>query len=285
MAPRSFRFDRSGALLAALLLIALTAALTSLVWWSVRRPAPASPPVPAPAPAPAQDAQPRLGRAELLDLAAAAASAQAAGQAPPDQAAMVGRPFELRIAFACGAPDLTVSRDLSRGSLKLTARPQDWTASAVVRTLAPASFERVEGFWIPRPWIRGEDCAAVSPPLRTAAMAVDRLVAGPEAASAPGPEPGTVGLASFFEPGASRVFQRGGKPYESVQKIEGAVQAAPGDPSLVIRGRIAEAVKGRPVVCHAPVPDRRPVCLIAVEVERVAFVRPGADKPVAEWLR
>ena len=295
MARHPFRLDRSAPRAAAILQIVLTAvlvaALTSLVWWSFgRRPAPAPPPV---VPAKVERASPTiLDRAGLIELANAAASAYAAGQ-PPNQSALVGRPFALRIVFACAAPELTMVKDPAQKSLKLTARLQDWTTHPALQGLSDAPFDRVEGLWLPRPWIAAETCQTVPTPVVTAARSIDRLLVAPAEPSKPAAEEpeaqpevpaNSLGLASVFPAGSDRARQRGGKPYETVQKLDPALDAlTPADVSMLIEGRIGQAAEGRPVVCHAVAVDRRPVCLVAVDIERVAFLRAGSDKPIAEW--
>ncbi len=284
------RLDRSDSLPAPILLVVLTAVLsaglTSLVWWSTRQPAP--PRAAPPPPAPVVDIQPdpTLRRADLIALANAAASAFAAGATAPDQSAAVGKPFELRMAFACGAPDLTLVRDVRQKSLKLTARLQDWTAGPAVKALGGEGFDRVEGFWLPRPWIAAETCRTRSLPMIAATSAVDRVIADPDTPPPEPPAPAvqTLGLASFFPTGSNRAQQRAGKPYETVQKLGGELgTVTEADLFMVVRGRIGQAAEGRPVICQGPAVDHRPVCLLAVDIERVAFERAGPDKPIAEW--
>jgi hypothetical protein len=293
MARHFPRLDRSAPRSAAILQIVLTAvlvaALTSLVWWSIgRQPAPAPPPAqPAKVDRPEQPAN--LDRAGLIDLSAAAASAYAAGQPPPDQSGQIGRPFALRVVFACAAPELTLVKDPAQKSLKLTARLQDWTADPALQRLPGAPFDRVEGLWLPRPWIAAETCQTVPAPVTTAARAIDQLLVPPadQASTEVDPPEGparTLGLASFFPAGSDRARQRGGKPYETVQKLDPSLEAlTAADVSMLIEGRVGQAAEGRPVVCHAAALDRRPVCLVAVDIERVAFLRTGSDKPIAEW--
>ncbi|MBX3481813.1 MAG: hypothetical protein KF842_15585 [Caulobacter sp.] len=290
-----FNLGRNGAALAAGLVAVLSLALIALVWMSIQqRPTPAPKPAPAPSPIlpPAQD--PALDRAALIAMAASAASAYGAGAPPPDQSGMVGQAFQVAIGFDCAGADLTASRDPRLKRVKLTARLQNWSKTSLVKGLAPAVYDQVEGFWLPRPWIRPEACRTTPLPVLAAASAVDGLTAGPRGkdASTPDAPPAsppprqTLGLASFFAPGSSRVPQRGGKPYETVQKLTPELEAADNaDLSMVVIGRIGQATEGRPVVCWSETPERRPVCLIAVEIDRVEFRLAGVEKPIAEWRR
>lgn len=290
MAWNLVRLDRSQSPRAAILLIALTAflsaALTSLVWWSVRGPKP-PPPMPSTPPPAVVQAPPdtTLRRADLILLANAAASAFAAGGPAPDQAAAVGKPFELRLAFACGTPDLTMVRDERQKSLTLTARLQDWTTAPAVSALGAEQFDRVEGFWLPRPWILAETCRVPSLPIAVASAAVDRVLATPESpAPAPPPAAPTLGMASFFPVGSNRAQQRAGKPYETVQKLGGDLASAnAAEVFMVVRGRIGQTEEGRAVLCSGSAVDQRPVCLLAVVIERVTFERSGSNTPIAEW--
>src|SRR5690606_37999906 len=101
--------------------------------------------------------------------------------------------------------------DERRRSIRLVARPEVWSETAWVRTLAgDKPFDAIEGFWLPRPWTRSEAC----PPDADQARG--------------GPGERTLGLAMFFEPGSSRVGQRGSRPYEHVTIVpDGGQPIAP----------------------------------------------------------
>lgn len=290
--------DGRAQLLAAALLVLLTVALTSAVWISVQGvPAP-EPKAPEPKPAVSPLPDPPMTRAELLELAGLAASAEGSGRPPPAALALAaGRRFEVRIPFACGGPDFSVSRDAERKSIRLTARPVVWTEAPIVAGLGtPPPFEAVEGFWMLRPWVRDDSCLRRDPALRAAAAAIDGLSSVPsgaaqDAAPAPSEPPAaapslerTVGLAMFHRPGGSRALRRGGRPYETVQSLDRNPDlVGANDFQLLLVGRVGDLGQGRTVVCRAAAPDRRPVCLVVVELERVAIVRPGLDQPIAEW--
>ena len=256
----------------ALALSLLAALIAPLAACSRREEAPAPPPA-APPPAATIVAPalppPPLGREEVLRATADAAAAQAARAAYPETAARLsGRQFRLRLPFGCFGPaedaSLAYAYDQPRGVLRLTARPQAWTGTplaALAQDGAPV--EAVEGFWIRRPWLLAETCPS-SPPASTGAQ----------------PSSETVGLAQVFEKGGSRIGRRGGQPYELTRK-------AALDPGwmagfrLVLEGRIAQA-EGRPIRCRSDHPDRRPVCLIRVELDRVAFETAGGEV-LGEW--
>jgi len=297
-----FKIALNGATLAIGLVAVFSLALIILVWTSIQAPAPKVPELKPELSAVLKPApQPVMDRAALIRMAAIAASAEGAGTAAPDQSAMIGRSFSITVRFDCAAPALSWSRDVGQKRIKLSARLQNWSASDLVKGLAPAQFDQVEGFWLTRPWILTDDCRLAPLQVQAAASAVDRLTVppaptegqkagdkatdvAPRPASALPPQVQTLGLASFFSPGASRVPQRDGKPYEAVLKLTPELEAATGaNLKMTLTGRIGQATPGRPVVCRASQPDRRPLCLIAVEIDALAFAVDGVDKPLAEW--
>ncbi len=246
-------------------------------------PPPAKPEEPAAQPAPAEAAPrrpvitPPLGRGELLAAVAAAADAYAAGQAgTPDNAGLVGRRFEVRIPFGCygasaegSGASLRWNYDPKNETLRISAAPEVWTNVPWVRALAGEQTEAVEGFWLPRPWSRGETC-----PTHDARMVVPPILPTPSE---------TVGLAQFFETGSSRVSRRDGKPYQTVKKVPlGALQTTEGF-WLVLNGRVRALPNGQPVGCHSLGAELRPVCLVSVEFDRVAIENPLSSERLAEW--
>ena len=118
------------------------------------------------------------------------------------------------------------------------------------------------------PWILADACPAMRPqPVPVGAP--------PPAAAPLAP---TVGLVSTFEAGDSRLQQRGTRPYEVVRKAE-----TPPSESfrLTLEGRIVDDAGG-PVVCRSDDPDRPPLCLVRVELDRVA-IEGAAGELFGEW--
>jgi hypothetical protein len=243
------------------------------------------PPLPPPhVVAPRSDPPPRLpvltqplGRGELLAAVVAASDAYAAGRAGvPANAELVGRRFEIRIPFGCygpspdggGAP-IRWSYDGEARALRISVSPEDWTEVPWVKAMGSGRMEAVEGFWLPRPWSSADAC-----PPPEARMAVPPIFPAPRQ---------TVGLAQFFETGGSRVPQRGGKPYRTVEKVAPDALRAEEGFRLVLSGRIAALPDGQPVGCHGDSAELRPVCLVAVEFDRVAIENPLSGELVAEW--
>jgi hypothetical protein len=265
---------------------------------------------------------PALQRADLIAAANRAAAAYAAGQAySPENAGLVGRRFEVALPFGCEAPGgaslnepASWRADPERGTVTLTATPQNWTDSAWVMRLAGGGpYEAVEGFWIDRPWLLADGCpahrnapapqpatptenvpaATTAPAGKTAPSGGAPAAKTPAAPSEGAPvegaptQPGvrqTLGLAQFFAPGASRVSQRGDRPYETVLKRSGdGSKPLTGPYRLVLAGRIARHPDGQAIRCDGGSADQRPVCLVAVEFDHVRFERQADGMVLAEW--
>ncbi|HEY0648088.1 hypothetical protein [Phenylobacterium sp.] len=237
----------------------------------------AAPPAsPAPRPVP----ETTWGRTELVASANALAAAYAANGAGAagTKDSLAGRKFTLRIPFGCEGPQVRPGGsqayyefDSEKRTVRLMARPAIWTTLPVVHeTVAPDRLEAVEGFWIPQPWTASERCP---PPRET-----------PVPASPTPPAAETLGLARLFEPGASRIGRRAERAYEHVVKLDDGepLPLAQGY-RLVIEGRLAAFPDGRVAHCWSESAAHRPVCLYAVEFDRVAFETGDEGRLLAEW--
>lgn len=252
---------------------------------SAKRPPPPQAQVPAPAPRPATTpptplavTPPALGRADLLTAAAAAASEHAAGEAgEPADSPLAGRAFRLRLPFGCEGPSTSEEPPLAywtyaedRQSIRVVVRPENWTDSDFARGLAGAeTIEAVEGFWITRPWLASEDCPA---------RAADPVDGG---RSAPTPE--TVGLASVFEAGGSRVQRRRERPYETTLRVEEGEAVAPQGFRLLLEGRLSGFADGRAFRCRSSGPHQRPICIARVQISTVAIEDPATGRILDTW--
>lgn len=248
-------------------------------------------PVPAPQPEPSPAAVPTvptpvpaLTRADLVAASRDAAEAYAAGASPSGSDPLIGRTFSVRIPFACGplpdgGPSAAAQADglpraiwgPDRKTIQLSLTPGDWTQSALMaEPNAAARWEQVEGFWVTRPWLTGDSC----PTLRS----------DPLQGAAPQPTPQTLGIAAVFDEGASRFGRRNGRAYAYTVRGEGDQPAqAPADGyRLLLEGRVIGFPSGRTFRCRAAGPDQRPVCVIAVQLDRVAVTQ--ADGSImGEW--
>lgn len=257
-----------------------------------KEPAPAEPAVTTPevpvvvTPPVLPGATPPLTRADLLAATVRAASAYAAGETPTASDPLVGRPFAVRLAFGCGGPgtgpaEATTADGLARAtwgpdhkSIRLSLTPGDWADSALIAGAgAEAAWETVEGFWAPRPWLMNDACPGVSrDPLQGGAVAA--------------PASQTVGLAAVFATGSSRLAQRNGRAYRYTVRAEGdqPLTAPEGGYRLVLEGRVVGFPGGRAIRCRASGPDQRPVCIAAVQLDRVAFESADGEA-LGEWRK
>jgi hypothetical protein len=266
-------------------LTVVAAAATGLLLQSCERePAPAPPKTPAEAPAPAPlqvTPEPPLDRASLLAAVSQAASAYAAGETASGPDPLVRRTFDVTLPFGCQGAEEPSAENAGDGTarwswgpdrktIRLGLTPGDWTRSALIAGADPVSWEAVEGFWISKPWMMAQGCPAVRP---------DPLAGGPAAAS-----PETVGLAAVFEEGGSRLGRRNGRAY--AYTVRGAGETAPASPQdgyrLRLQGRITAFPDGRAIRCRAANPRQRPVCIAAVQLDRVAF-QTAAGETLSEW--
>ncbi len=240
----------------------------------------ASPATPLPPPvAPTPTAA--LDRAGLLAAMDAAASAYASG-VESGKASLVGRRFIVRQAFGCAGetprdPETKVEDGLATWSpsadgksLRVTLTPGDWTESPLIAEGAETSWETVEGVWLTRPWLRSGDCPQAS------------ASGGVGGSSAPSPQ--TMGLASVFEADGSRLGRRNGRAYEhTVRGVDDQPAVAPARGyRLVLEGRIVAFPGSDSIRCRAFGPDQRPVCIAAVQIDRVAF-EDAAGSLLSEW--
>ena len=228
--------------------------------------------------------RPALDRAAILAALDQAASDYASGAPAAGADPLVGRPFALVSAFACeplldaaalnGLPDGVARAGWGpeRRTIQLSLRPGDWLQSALMADQGQAGqWEAVEGFWLTRPWQRSETCPAVS--------------RDPLSGEAGAPDVQTAGIAAVFGSDASRIGQRNGRAYVHTIRPsddeEALVRPSAGYRSRV-EGRVAAFPNGRAVRCRASGPDRRPVCVMAVTLDRFAFTT-AEGAVLSEW--
>lgn len=222
-----------------------------------------------------------LGRRELLTAIDQAASNYAAGVTPTGTDALVGRQFDIRLAFGCegaqAAPAEGAGDGLARWSwgpdretIRLNLAPGDWTRSALIAGAGQEKWEAVEGFWIARPWMSADGCPSIR---------ADPLASGPVS-----PSPQAVGLAAVFEKDGSRLGRRNGRAYTHTLRQAGDAPLVALDAGYRVRleGRIAAFPDGRAIRCRAANPNQRPVCVAATQLDRVAFETPTGET-LSEW--
>ncbi|MDB5421041.1 MAG: hypothetical protein JWR59_988 [Brevundimonas sp.] len=229
--------------------------------------------------------QTAISRGDLVSAAAQAASVYAEGRTPIMTDPLIGRSFTVRMPFGCseratpsavgaepGVARWSWAEDAQTIQLSLT--PGDWTDSALSAAhpgkREAATWEAVEGFWVPRPWMAAETCpSAPTDPLLTVE---------------PAASPQTLGIAAVFEAGGSRVGRRNGRAYTfTVRPAAGQMLSPPVEGyRLVLQGRIVGFPGGRAIHCKASGPDQRPVCVVAARMDRVAFEDAGGAV-LTEW--
>lgn len=224
---------------------------------------------------------PGLDRRELLSAVSLAASNYAAGAVPAASDPLVGRQFDIRLTFGCegaqappadGVGDGLArwSWDADRETIRLSLTPGDWVGSALIAGAGQDQWEAVEGFWVARPWMSADGCPSIR---------ADPLASGPVA-----PSPPSVGLAAVFETDGSRLGRRNGRAYAYTIRPSGDLPLARPDAGyrLRLQGRIAAFPDGRAIRCRAANQNQRPVCVAAVQLDRVAFETTTGDS-LSEW--
>lgn len=216
-----------------------------------------------------------LGRQALLAANIRAADATAAGtNLPEGDRSLVGRSFSISLPVGCNpATDKPAdawsswSYEPNGRTIKLIARAENWSQSEWVRQLAQGlDFEAAEGFWIERPWTTSEQCPKT----------------GEDADAGRGGDRPTFGLVQFFAKDSPRSFQRGARPYAFTMRARNS-SVEDRSYALALDGRIGAFADGQPIHCHQPQPNQRPVCLMAVEWDRIAFVEAPDGNVLTEW--
>lgn len=269
--------------------------MAALLLAGCERETPAPDGTPAPVQNPVPVAPTALGRAEIVAALALAASAHAAGAEPGDAATIAGRTFSIRLPFGCFGPagepgsqglsgdGLAGWRwDEDRRAQVLSLTPADWTRSDdLLAPDADPDWERVDGYWIARPWLADETCPAATLARPQAEREVDDAETTP---ARPAPAPFTAGLAAIRTEEASRLGRGDGEPYRFVVRGEG--EAAPSVPEggyrVLLEGRIGAFPDGHPVRCSSEGPNSRPVCIAAIVLDRVAFEAADGQQ-LSEW--
>jgi hypothetical protein len=194
----------------------------------------------------------------------------ASGPLPAGVAELVGRRFELRLPFGCDGPETADTEqgwryDPDRGTLRVRAVPAHLDP-AVWRPGEESGVDAIEAFWIARPWTDSEVCPAAGP--GAPATATDR----------------TLAIAQFHRADDPRAVRGEGDGFEAVLRVPPEALDLSRGLRLRLTGRIA-SVPGAagPVLCRAPTPAERPVCLLAVSLDHVAVESPSVGAPLATW--
>lgn len=237
---------------------------------------------------------PLLDRAGLLDAIGTAANAFAAGSDDRKvQANLKGRRFAVRMPFACNgpvdekstAPLRMTTRAGSRG-FEIRAVPDLDAAGAEIDQAGgdnPAAIQSVEGFWFRYPWLLAEQCPAPRAP-----GVADRnpsVTLGPDASveqAAAQEMERSAGIAQFFTSEDSRLLHRSGRDYRKVVALPKG-SAPPKGLFLLLEGRLRAWPDGKVVRCRDPGKGKRPSCIAAATIDRVAVERIDDRSILAEW--
>lgn len=235
-------------------------------------------PVPRATPSPTNPTMQVMDRADILRLAALAAdpgSDAAAGAADNSLSDAIGRRFELALPFGCAGPTprdstspLRWSYDQNEEALRLHVEVMPWEADDWA---VGDAVDAIEGFWISRPWSSSSGCP--------------RRADGYPAAPANAESDRTLAIAQFFGASDRREALRSGRPFSLVQRIAKADFAAPAGFRLLLSGRIAR-VPGSESSAKCLQPggsERRPVCVLAVELDEVRIENPVSGEVLANW--
>lgn len=221
---------------------------------------------------------PPLTRGDLIREAFAAADRFSAHTVEKAGDPILGRNFLVKIAFGCSAPRLeegteqaTTLYDPVNRTLRVLARRVDWSKVPELQTVIEKfAIEKIEGFWIPKPWTSIADCQS------------EKLQIDPSATRVI--EAQTLGLAELFDKDASRIGQRNDRPYEIVRKTTD-LSLLSNSYRLVLSGRITGFPSGQATHCWSVSQDRRPICLFGVQFDRVAIEEVQTGDILMTWER
>lgn len=262
----------------ALALLLAVAAVIALGWPRAEKEAPA-PVVLTREPTPLAPPPPLkiLDRSALIEAAAKAASAYAAGS-PIDGTAneLAGRRFELIMPLGCAGPSPAEAPiengwryDAESGILQVAfpsniqGIPENFFRDSSEEA---TKVELGKGFWIEREWLRDAVCPAiVTNP--TANMVAD----------AP-----SLAIAEIGEAEEPRAKARDGADYRVSKRVP--VEEAPDQQGLriSISGRLA-ADRPVPIQCQSTQRDRRPICIILARFDRIALTNATGSEIYGEW--
>jgi len=225
-----------------------------------------------------------LMRADLLWLAGTAADAFAGGGPSPEALQTnAGRRFDLRLPFGCGGPAPANAAsgwtyDERSGTLRVFTRPERWNATEWADG-DEAAIERIEGFWIDRPWTSSENC----PPLTIQPVSETEAAGGVEAETpAPAALP-ALAIGQIYTRESARGGRREGDAFQTVARVtRDALNTSQGF-RLRLRGRLTNAIGAQPVACRAESSAQRPVCLITVTIDEAAIENPATGQTLATW--
>lgn len=239
-------------------------------------PRPLAAPTPSPAPSvPEPVVLPVLDRGGLISLADRAADAFASGEPLPDMVAEADdRRFDMVLPFGCAGASGENSRhpfqwqyDEEAETLRVRVEPSTWLPRDW-NLAADRGVERIEGFWVTRPWSSSDTCPQVSG--HAAAF-------GSEPVTLPGQ---TLAMAQFFANGETDET----RPLELVRRVAADEFDASRGYRVRLTGRIARVPGDGPVRCVQPAGiEQRPICVVAVTVNDIRLENSATGEVLATW--
>ena len=213
-----------------------------------------------------------MDRAALLWAAARAGSAAALPQDDlAEQRSLDGRPFEVRIRFGCASRAATVPAaragpfnvrfDSSDRTLRVRATPD-----LAPETPQVAGAERVEGFWMRRPWLLTSGCPVSRPASPGEAFPVSEQ---------------RVGIVQFSSAADTRTGD--GSPYEVTKVLEEGATPSREGYDLVLSGRLRAYPDGYVIRCRMMGIEAPPECVISAHFYRVRIETPDGRTVLGEW--
>ncbi|MBW8295693.1 hypothetical protein [Sphingopyxis sp.] len=232
-----------------------------------------------PAPVPEPKAPAKLGRADLVGLAAQAADAFASGESLPENISdAAGQRFELLLPFGCTGPSDAESNlparwsfDEEDGVLRISFKPEVW-GGADWGLGDQAAIDAAEGFWIARPWSSSDRC----PP-----RSDQGAVRGADPVTLPGQ---SLAIAQIFRDDADRDGWRSGRAFDVVKRVDAEAFDGSQGFRLRVTGRLENIAGGAPIRCVQPGgSEQRPRCLIGARIDTVRIEDPASDDTLATW--
>ena len=219
----------------------------------------------------------KLDRAALIDAAALAASAYAAGNLTDAKfEEFTGRRFELVLPFGCSGPAAREEK-LERGwrydaksGIFQAAFPSNIVVSGKGEAAADVEAEPVtefaKSFWIEREWLRQGICPAV-----------------PDAPLSTNPaEPKSLAIAEIASEERPRSDDRDGAPYRVSKRMAAEQLPDKNGLKLILTGRLASDQK-IPFQCTSVDPNQRPICVILARFDKMQIKNAAGSEIYGEW--
>lgn len=220
-----------------------------------------------------------LSRADLLNLANAAADAVSSVTTSPQSVAdAAGRRFSLYLPFGCAGPATEHSThamswriDDDAGLLKLRIAPKGWDTAEWWTVSPPTDIVSITGFWITRPWSSAEVC----PPVRSV------MAPGTLPLVLPGQ---TLAIGQSFHKDRPRPILRESKALEADIRLPADFTPPANGFRLRLTGRLERPRTEPAIRCVQPAgAEQRPICLILASFEELIVENTDTGETLTRW--